>query len=120
LKFNTDEGRIANPDLPQEDRVTVEIKRPSRQQKAKYLRANFNQAENSMSFQLDYDTAVSRHVKTIRGLEDLGITDGASLVKRQLIAEETETLLEELFSEICGLNHAAEEEELAGESRPSA
>ena len=111
IQVQTDEGRIANRNLPEEIQIQVEIRYASKRAKELFFKSVFGK-HGEISFRSEYQSALEKCVSTIRGLEEYGITDGKTLYKHHNEAREFGDLVGDLFNEICGLNS---EDELEGE-----
>lgn len=118
VTFDTDDGPVRNRDLPDEDRVTASITMASNGQRTRYLgsytevdRHGNRPARNYTHFQ--YNACVTKHVTSIAGLEENGITDGKSLVGYEPTPS-TNALIHDLFMKVCGL-HADDNPEKDGD-----
>ena len=96
-----DGSKIQNRDLPDGDRITVELELPSYEKKAKYMDARFDR-DGQAALNWRYDRAIRECVKKITGCLAEYYFDGPSLLDGPKSAEQ-DALIQDCFFRICGI-----------------
>ena len=113
IKVPTDEGVRNNRDLPEGVQIRAEIALASKGKIESYFQTKYQaKKEGTISFHSRYDDCIAKQVRSIAGLEEYGISDGASLLAHQTDSPVFIHLVGDLFNAVCSLK---DEEELAGE-----
>lgn len=112
IELPTDEGKVVNnKDLPKENQLVAVVSLANNTDKTEYV--FIERIDGKEIIKLRPEACVKKYCSSLKGLEDLGITDGKSLVKVCTEYKELADVVMAIFKIICSVGADDEEKEEA-------